>query len=76
MSWSRGAQTMTPAVARSAEIKMLASSQKPERVLNILRSSTRITLTIGTGLPEVVAGRSGCAAMAFMPLLLLAGNWR
>ena len=52
---------------------MLAISQNPERVLNILRSSTRITRISGTGSPEVVAARSGCAAMAFMPLLLLAG---
>ena len=56
---------------------MLAISQKPERVSNILRSSTCVTRVSGTRWRTGIArGGAASAAMAVMPLLLLAGRWR
>ena len=55
---------------------MLAISQKPDRVSNILRSSTRSTRVKGIGVGVVrglcaVGGRGGAVvARALMPLLL------
>ena len=59
---------------------MLAISQKPERVSNILRSSTETTRPNGIG---ANAGRSGAGAevatgavVVLMRRLLRAGWWR
>jgi hypothetical protein len=55
---------------------MLAINQKPERVSNILRSSTAVMRVSGIRL-VVVPGtaRTWSAAMVLMPVLLLVG-WR
>ena len=55
---------------------MLAISQNPERVLNILRSSTCVTRTNVSRWRTGVPGRSASATLALMSLLLLAGRWR
>ena len=49
MSALSGAKAITAAVAPSARIAMPAISQKPERVSNILRSSTRTRRESGIG---------------------------
>ena len=53
---------------------MLASNQNPERVLNILRSSTRTTRPRGTGAKrEVCCSRTVGIAVAVMLLSSLCG---
>lgn len=64
---------MTPIVASSAVIAMLAISQNPERVSNILRSSTLVIRVSGIGATSARAVRTWPAAMAVMPVLLLVG---
>ena len=71
---------ITAPVATSESKPMLTSIQKPERVLNILRSSTLIRRAVGM---ERTAGRSrttgvtlsavGEMVVAVMPQLLRAG---
>ena len=56
---SSGANRMTPTVARRAEIPMLAISQKPERVSNILRSSTPVIRVSGIGAADRSRGADG-----------------
>ena len=55
---------------------MLAISQKPERVSNILRSSTETTRVIGTVRGTVRVCGTFSTARALMPLLLLVGCLR
>jgi hypothetical protein len=54
---------------------MLAISQNPERVSNILRSSTAVIRVNGIGSMVARGTRTGTAAMVLMPVLLLVG-WR
>ena len=67
-------------VAMSPVIPMLAISQNPERVSNILRSSTRTTRLSGMGAisvrrPAVVRSMAvvGSMAVVVMPLSFLVG---
>ena len=55
VSWSSGAKMMRAAVARTLMMTMLASSQNPERVSNILRSSTPMRRVRGIGADAVCA---------------------
>ncbi len=48
--WSFGAKRITAVVASSAAMPMLAISQKPERVSNILRSSVVSSRWVGIAL--------------------------
>ena len=68
-----GANTMTAPVARSAAIPMLAISQKPERVSNILRSSTETTRRsgMGRGVGRGVRARPACGSVVTAVLMLL-----
>jgi hypothetical protein len=66
---------MTPTVARNAVMTMLAISQKPERVSNILRSSTCVTPDKGIARGVARTGKTVPAVMAVMLLLRLVG-WR
>ena len=61
VSWSSGAKRIVPTVARTPTITRLAISQNPERVSNILRSSTRTTR------PRGIAGT--------VAVLLVGGAW-
>ena len=78
MSSLSGAQRMVAPVASTAVITMLAISQNPDRVSNILRSSTAVTRV--SGMPRWTTGRaarvslaSGTTTAVLMLLLLLAG---
>ncbi len=71
-----GAKAMVAIVARRPTIPMLATSQKPERVSNILRSSTRTSRASGTGRISVAwvgLVRTDSTAMAVMLLSSLVG---
>jgi len=59
-----------------AMLAMLAISQKPERVLNILRSSTCVTRFRGTPWLTGTSRWRFSVAMAVMSLLLLVGRSR
>src|SRR4051794_34809982 len=72
---SSGAHRITPAVASTEVIAMLAINQNPERVLNIFRNSTAVIRARGIGFTVVAGTRTSAAAMAVMPVLLLVG-WR
>ncbi len=52
---------------------MLASSQKPERVSNILRSSTLTTRERGTSARTARCSRTVSTVMVLMPLSFLVG---
>ena len=62
-------------MASTAVIAMLAISQKPERVSNILRSSTAVTRENGIRTGAFVAVRTAVRSIVvvLMLLLLLAG---
>ena len=71
---------MVAAVASTARMPMLAISQKPDRVSNILRSSTPIIRLIGIGRTSGRArtgvdgdSRSSVVAVRVVMLLLLRG---
>ena len=73
-----GANRMTAPVAITARMTTLAISQKPERVLNILRSSTPMIVRIGMGAYVGRAARACCPTsvvvtgiVAVLMLLLL-----
>ena len=75
-----GANRITAPVATRAVSTMLAISQKPDRVSNILRSSTPASrvkgMAAGAGraVSSAVVGRS--IVVVLMPLLLLVGSPR
>ena len=71
VSSSSGAKTIRAIVAIRAEMTMLAISQKPDLVSNILRSSTSVTRDNGTGSARTRARGARSTAMAVMLLLLL-----
>ena len=75
-----GAQMMTAPVARTAVIAMLAISQNPERVSNILRNSTltiRLSGIGGVGVADTVSRPvSRSMVMVLMLLLLLVVSLR
>ena len=67
---------MTAPVAMTDRTPMLMSIQNPERVLNILRSSTLTSRVVGMGRAVRRAGRpvvAGGTIVAVMPQLLRVG---
>ena len=68
---------MTAPVAMTDRTPMLTSIQKPERVLNILRSSTLTSRVVGIGRAARRAGAAAVVAgemvVAVMPQLLRVG---
>ena len=73
MIWSFGANAMTAPVAISAEAAMPIISQKPDRVSNILRSSTWRTRVKGirAGHLSGRTGRGGRASVATVSVALM-----
>ena len=64
-------------VASKPAMTMLARSQKPDRVSNILRSSTRTTRETGiSSWVWAACSRMGAVAVAVMPLSFLVGCLR
>ena len=76
MSSPSGAHRMTPPAVSTAEMAMLAISQKPERVSNILRSSTWITRVSGTRATTAAGVRTLSAVTALMTRSRRAARWR
>src|SRR5690349_12109255 len=74
-----GAHSTTAAVARSALTPMPIINQKPDRVSNILRSSTATIRDIGIGAGAFLvrggAGALGVAMAVLMLLLLQRWSW-
>src|SRR6476659_3242244 len=64
-----GANRMTAPVAMVDRITMLAISQKPDRVSNILRTSTPMTVRIGIG---AYVGRSPARVTSVTALAMVA----
>ncbi|MCY4728533.1 hypothetical protein NYO98_19790 [Nocardioides sp. STR2] len=62
-------------ITLTAASVLLAISQKPERVLNILRSSTCVTPINDCRWDAGAARRMASVRVALMALLLLAGRW-
>ncbi len=79
---SSGANRIVATVAITDRMPMLDISQKPERVSNILRSSTAVTVeSVIGGIVSRAASRTATAAwgervVAVMPLLLHVGSLR
>ena len=70
-----GGEETVPTMVSRPVMTMLAISQNPERVSNILRSSTWTTRLSGTGAGAVVraGSRTVGEAVAVMPLSFLVG---